>query len=152
VLAIIGLVLSIVTGGVVVAALAAATSVVSSSTALDPGCISIEGSLNSELAMLKSDVSAVEADEDSASSSRTAIATAGTDLSAIEGDLYAASGAATHDDVKSDLNTMNTQVRSVGDALTAVESHSTSSDGTAAAALSTLQGTDANLDALCAAY
>ena len=152
VLAIIGLVLSIVVGGAIIAALSSATSTVSASTALDPGCASVEASLPADLTTLKTDAAGLVTDENSASSSNTAIDTVKTDLGAIQGDVETASGVATHTDVTNDLNAVNTQVQSVITALTAIEGHSTSSDGTAAAALTTLQSTDANLDSLCAAY
>jgi hypothetical protein len=152
VMAIIGLVLSVVTGGAVIAGLAAATSAVAASTALDPGCISVESSLNTDLATLKTDAAALESEKDSASTSSSSIGVVNTDLSAVEGDLATASGDATHSNVKSDLNTMNDQVQTVGKALTAVLAHSTSSDGAAAAALTRLQSTDADLVALCGTY
>jgi len=152
VMAIIGLVLSVVTGGAIVAALTSATSTVAASTALDPGCISIEANLATELATLKTDTATLEANENSASSSNSSIGTVNADLSAIQADLTTAIGGATHADVKSDLNTMTTQVQAVGTSLTGIQGHSTSSEGAAAAALTTLQSTDANLDARCATY
>ncbi len=152
VMAIIGLVLSVVTGGAIIAGLAAATSAVAASTALDPGCTSVDSSLATDLASLKTDATALESEKDSASTSSNSIGIVNTDLSAIEGDLATASGKATHATVKSDLDSMNTQVQVVGKALTAIVAHSTSSDGAASAALTTLQGKDADLDALCAAY
>jgi hypothetical protein len=152
VIAIIGVVLSVVTGGAVIAGLSAATSTVAASTALDAGCISVDSSLATDLASLKTDAAALESEKDSASTSSNAIGIVNTDLSAIEGDLATASGKATHDNVKNDLDSMNTQVQVVGKALTAILAHSTSSDGAASAALTTLQSTDTDLNALCASY
>lgn len=150
--AVVGLVLSIATGGVLIAGLAAASSTVAASTALDPGCASIEAHLASDITTLQTDTAGMQSDKDSASSSNGSIGTVNTDLSAIQAELTAASGVATHSDVKSDLNDMQTQVGEVGKALIAVQAHSRSSDGAAAAALTTLQSTDADLGALCAAY
>lgn len=152
VLAIIGLALSVVTGGAIVAELTAATSTVSSSTALDPACAYIESNLATQMATLKTDTATLVSDEDSATSSNTAIDTVHTDVIAIESDLSTASSDAKHADVKNDLNTMNAQIQPVGTALTDIQSHSTSSEGAAAAALTTLQTADTNLDALCATY
>lgn len=152
VLAIIGIVLSILTGGALIGVMAAATTVVSSSTALDPGCASVEGSLTAELASLKSDVESVQSDQDSAAASTTAIEAARNDLSAVEGDLLAASSVAKHDDVRADLVSMNTQVLAVDAALHDIGEHTTNGDGAAAAALTTLQDTDVDLAALCGSY
>jgi hypothetical protein len=152
IMAVIGLVLSILMGGAVVAELAVATSAVASSTALDPGCAAIESDLSIDMETLKSDTASLAADEDSATSSSASIVTLNSDLSAIQGDVTVASGDATNADVKSDLDTMDAQIQSVGTALDDVQNHSTSSEGAAAAALTTLQSADAHLDALCASY
>jgi hypothetical protein len=150
--AVIGLVLSVATGGALIAGLAAASSAVAASTALDPGCVSVESHLTADITTLQTDAATLQSDKDSASSSNDSITTVSTDLSTIEGDLATAGGVATHDDVKTDLADMQAQVQAVGKALTAVQSHSKSSDGAAAAALTTLRSTDADLGALCAAY
>jgi hypothetical protein len=152
VMAVIGLTLSVVTGGAVIAALALANSAVSSSTALDPGCAAIESSLPGDMATLKTDTAGLSSVQDSAAGSTTSVDTVHTDLDSIESDVTTASGDATHAVVKNDLDAMNSQIQSVGTALTDVESHSTSSEGAAAAALTTLQTTDTHLDAVCATY
>lgn len=152
VVALVGLALSVATGGAIVAVLADATSTVAASAALDPGCTGIEAKLSTDLATLKSDTATLQSDEDDAVSSSGSIEAVTTDLSGIESDLTAAGTDATHAEVKSDLSTMNTQVQAVGTELTGIQNHSTSSEGAAAAALTTLQGTDAKLDALCGTY
>jgi hypothetical protein len=152
ILAIIGLVLSIATGGAAIALLANATSTVQASTALDPGCADIETSLGDELATLKSDASTLESNENSATTANNSIGIVAGDLATIETELTTASTEATHDDVKTDLGTMSTKVQAVQTALNDIEGHSTNSEGAAAAALATLQSTETNLDGLCSSY
>lgn len=152
VLAVIGLVLSLVSGGAVIALLSSAKSTVASSTALDPACISIEGKLTGDLATLKADAVTLSSNEDSAASSTSSMEIVGADLTQIQNDLDSAGDHATHAAVKTDLNSMVTQVEAVGSSLTAIESHATSSEGSAAAAMATLQHTDTDLDALCGTY
>lgn len=151
-MAVIGIALSVATGGAIVAVVADATSNVAASAALDPGCTGIEATLSAHLSTLKADTAVLQADEDDAASSNRAIGTVTADLSRLEADLTTAGAAATHGDVKSDLSTMNTQVQAVSDDLTGIQNHSTSSEGAAAAALTALARSDAKLDALCAAY
>jgi hypothetical protein len=152
VVAIIGLVLSTVTGGAIVALVVTATSTVNASTALDPGCASVETSLATDLSTLQTDAATLESNENSASSSSTSIDTVNGDLRKIQADLTIASSDATHAAVQTDLSAVNTQLQTVMTGLTGIQSHSTSSEGAAAAALTTLKSADANLDALCATY
>lgn len=151
-LAVTGLILSAAVGVAIVAALADATSTVAASTALDPGCASIEANLSAHLATLKADAATLESDGGNAGSSAGSIDTVDVDLGSVESDLTTAGGDATHARVKSDLTTMNTQVQAVAGALAGIKGHSTGSEGAAAAALATLQSTGADLDTLCAAY
>lgn len=152
VMAVIGVILSIVTGGAIVAVVANATSTVAASTALDPGCTGIETQLRTDLATLKSDAATVQADQDDAVTSAGSINAVAADLTKIQSDLSGAGKNATHAAVSSELDTMNTQVQAVGTELSGIESHSTSSEGAAAAALTKLADADATLDALCATY
>lgn len=152
VLAIVGLVLSVLTGGAVIAELAQATSTVSASTALDAGCKNFEAKLPADLATLKADTATLTSNIDSAATSNSSIQTISGDLTAIGSDLNNAAGEATHADVKSDLNKMITQLQSVSAMLSAIQNHSTSSEGAAAAALTTLAGTDTEIDSLCSSY
>lgn len=151
-MAIIGLVLSIAAGGAGIALLAGAASTVNASTALDPGCADIETSLGDELATLKSDASTLESNENSATTANNSIGIVTSDLSTIETELTTASTDATHDDVKNDLGLMSTKVQAVQSALSSIQNHSTSSEGAAAAAMTTLQSTETNLDGLCSSY
>jgi len=152
VVAVIGLVLSAVVGGAVIAELAQATSTVSASTALDEGCENIEAKLPADLATLKADTATLTSNKDSASSSNSSIETVSGDVGAIGTDLTSASGQATHADVVSDLNKMNAQLQAFSTTLSDIQNHSTSSEGATAAALTTLSSTDADLDALCSSY
>ena len=152
VIAVIGLVVSALLGVVTIAEVAHATSTVEASTALDPGCASIEGAMGAELATLKADAATLESSKDSALSSSTAIEAVGTDLDSIQTDLTTAGDKATHSAVKDDLNTMNVQLQAIVGSLTDVKNHSKGSAGVVVTALATLQSTDAHLDTLCASY
>lgn len=152
ILSIVGLVLSVLTGAAVIAELAQATSTVSDSTALDAGCKNVEAKLPADLATLKADTTTLTSNIDSATSSDNSIETVSGDLAAIQTDLTDAAGKATHPDVKSDLNTMNTQLQAIAAMLSDIQKHSASSEGAAAAALTTLTGTDSHIDSLCSSY
>ncbi|WP_034263351.1 hypothetical protein [Actinospica robiniae] len=152
VLSIIGLVVSVIVGGGVIALVSQATSTVSSSTALDEGCKSVESKLPADLATLKADTATLTSNKDSASSSNSSITTVSSDIAAIGTDLTEASGRATHAPVKGDLDKMNSQLQALSTALDNIQNHSTASEGAAAAALTTLSGTGKDLDALCSSY
>jgi hypothetical protein len=149
VLSITGIVVSLVVGGVAVAAIGALANSVAHSTAADPGCISAENDARQMTNTLNADSAAITRDQNNSSAEEADLHKFLTDMQSLQGQWSTAETEAQHQSVKVQIAAVNSDLKTLTSSLQAIENGDMSKVNDVTSAANKLQSDANTLDSTC---